>query len=93
MNYIVGVGLVLLIQLAISYFVIIAGTGNGSFVGLGAMLFAIFGIPATALTNFLIIQQHNREPKPSNGKQIITISCILPALQIGLLFAQLTFNL
>lgn len=93
MNYKIGVGVVLLLQLAISYATILAGTGNGSFVGLGAMLFGIFGIPATALTNFLIIRQHRKTPKPSYVKSLILVSCILPFLQIGLLIAQLTFDL
>ncbi|HAJ72915.1 MAG TPA: hypothetical protein DCO68_12645 [Methylophilaceae bacterium] len=93
MNYLVGVGGVLLIQIVISGITIIAGTGNGSFVGLGAMLFALFGIPATAITNFLIIQTHRKNPKPSNVTMLIVISSILPILQLALLIAQKVFDL
>jgi hypothetical protein len=93
LNYKIGIGVVLLIQLAITYATILAGTGNGSFVGLGAMLLGILGIPATALTNFLIIRHHRKNPKSSNIKSLILISCILPFLQLGLLIAQLTLDL
>jgi hypothetical protein len=93
MNYKIGIGLVVLIQLAISYITMLSGTGNGSFVGLGAMLLAIFGIPTTALINFLIISQYRKNPKPSYVKWLVFVSCILPFLQIMLLIAQLTLNL
>ncbi|MDX1914360.1 MAG: hypothetical protein SFU55_02150 [Methylophilus sp.] len=93
MNYLVGVGGVLLIQTAISYATILAGTGNGSFVGLGAMLFALFGIPGTAITNFLIIQTHRKNPKQSNITMLMIISSILPILQLTLLIAQKVFDL
>jgi hypothetical protein len=63
LNYLVVVGGVLLVQAAISYATILAGTGNGSFVGLGAMLLALYGIPATAILNFLLLRRHRRNPK------------------------------
>jgi hypothetical protein len=93
LNYKVGIGAVLLVQAVISYATILAGTGNGSFVGLGAMLFALFGMPVTAITNFFIIRGHRKNPKRSNIISLIVISSILPILQIALLIAQKVFDL
>ncbi|MGV3581148.1 MAG: hypothetical protein ACO1N8_02470 [Methylophilus sp.] len=93
MNYMVGIGVVLLIQIAISCVTIFAGTGNGSFVGLGAMLFALYGIPSTAIINFLLIRKHRNNPKRSNVVWLILISSILPVIQLALLIAQITLDL
>ncbi len=93
MNYLIGVFGVLLVQLAISYVTILAGTGNGSFIGLGAMIFGLYGIPATTLINFFIIRGYRKNPQPSDIKWLIVISSILPILQLALLIAQKTLNL
>lgn len=93
LKYLVGVGGVLLVQVAISYATILAGTGNGSFVGLGAMLLALYGIPATAVTNFLLLRKQPSNAKRSNGVSIIVISSMLPILQLALLIAQKAFDL
>jgi hypothetical protein len=93
LNYLIGIGGVFLVQLAISYTVILAGTGNGSFVGLGAMLFALIGIPGTVIANFLIIRQYRKTPKQSSVISLISVSLLLPIAQLALLFAQQVFNL
>ena len=93
MNYPIGLGLVLLLQLLVTGITVLAGTGNGSFVGLGAMLFALFGIPATLLLNFLLIRAQRKEPQRSNVVLVVLISSALPVLQLALLFAQLAFDL
>lgn len=93
MNYKFGIGLVLLVQIAISALTIFAGTGNGSFVGLGAMLFAIYGIPITLIINFIIIRKHKKFPKKSNIITVSIISSALPCLQLALLLAQTMFDL
>jgi len=93
MNYLVGIGGVLLVQVAISLATILAGTGNGSFVGLGAMLFAIYGIPGTAIINFLIIRSYRANPRRSKIRWLVVISSILPLLQLALLIAQITLDL
>jgi hypothetical protein len=93
MNYAVGVGSVLLAQLAISYAIILATTGGGSFVALGAMLFAVYGIPATAIANFALVRRHRKNPQRSNVVLLILISCVLPIVQLALLIAQMAFNL
>lgn len=93
MNFKIGIGAVLLLQIAISALTIYSGTGNGSFVGLGAMLLAIYGIPITIFINFFIIRNHKKYPKKSNITTIIIISSVLPCLQLALLFAQIIFDL
>jgi hypothetical protein len=93
MNYTIGLGFVLFIQITISAITILAGTGNGSFVGLGAMLFAIYGIPITLIINFVVIRSHKKYPKKSNVITIFIISSILPFLQLILLFAQIMLDL
>lgn len=93
MNYTIGLGVVLLLQVAISSVTMFAGTGNGSFVGLGAMLLALYGIPATMLVNFLLIRSHRKQPQRSNVVLLVLISALLPVLQLALLLAQLVFDL
>lgn len=93
MNFKFGIGLVLLVQLSISALTIFAGTGNGSFVGLGAMLLAIYGIPITLIINFFIIRSHKIYPKKSTITTISIISSVLPFLQLSLLLAQIVFDL
>lgn len=91
--YVVGVGGVLLVQLAISYATILAGTGNGSFVGLGAMLLALYGIPITAIVNFLLMRKQRSSPSRSNVVWVVCISSALPLLQLALLIAQKVLDL
>jgi hypothetical protein len=93
LRYVFGIGGVLLVQVAISYATILAGTGNGSFVGLGAMLLALYGIPATAILNFLLLRKPRRNPERSYVGWVIVISSVLPVLQVGLLIAQKTLDL
>lgn len=93
MNYLVGIGGVVLVQAAISLAIILAGTGNGSFVGLGAMLLALYGIPGTAIINFLIIRQYRKSPTRSSPVSLVVISSVLPVLQLALLIAQQVLDL
>ena len=93
MNYFSGIGGIFLLQAAVSYAVILAGTGNGSFVGLGAMLFAIFGLPTTAVLNFVFIREHRMAPDKPYLLRIVLFSSVLPVLQIALLAAVKFFRL
>ncbi len=93
MGYFFGVGGVLLLQAAFSYAIILAGTGNGSFVGLGAMLFAVIGIPVTALINLLLVHAHRKNPARGCVGRILLISLVLPALQLALLILVSVFRL
>ena len=93
MNYWIGVLGVLLLHLALTFVTIAAATGNGSFVGLGAMLLAVWGIPMTLIANFLIIRSYRQNPRSSRVVLLIVLSCILPLLQLLLLAAQVIFRL
>jgi hypothetical protein len=93
MNYFVGVFGVLLLQLLATGITIAASTGNGSFVGLGAMLMAVWGIPTSLLANFLIIRSYREQPKASKVWLLILVSLALPLLQFLLLAAQIIFRL
>ena len=49
MKYLYCVGVPVSIQLFITFIIIAANTGNGSWAGLGAFLFAIMVVPLTAI--------------------------------------------
>lgn len=93
MIYVYGVGGIFLVQAAISWGVILAGTGNGSFVGLGAMLLAIVGLPGTALLNFLFIRRHRMQPDQPYLVRMVLVSSILPVMQLALLVGVKAFGL
>lgn len=81
MNYWIGVGGVVLAQLLISWGAMLAGTGNGSFIGLAAMLLAILGIPTTAFLNFIFIYESRKHPDRPRALRVVWISLIVPLLQ------------
>ncbi len=93
MNYLSGVGGIFLLQAAVSYAVVLASAGNGSFVGLGAMLFAIVGLPATAALNFVFIREHRMAPDRPYLLRMTLVSSVLPILQIALLVVVKFFRL
>lgn len=93
MGYLFGVGGVLVFQSAFSFAIIQAGTGNGSFVGLGAMLLAGVGIPFTALANFLFIRAGRRHPEAPTVARVVLASLALPAAQLALLVLVAVFRL
>jgi hypothetical protein len=92
-SYLFGIGGVLLFQLGFSYAIIVASAGNGSFVGLGAMLFAVLGVPATALVNFLVIRSARKNPASSYVVRLLLIAFALPAAQLALLVLVSVFRL
>ena len=93
MSYLLGIGGVALLQAAVSYAIILAGTGGGSFVGLGAMLFAVVGIPATAIANLVIIRAHRRNPDTAYVGRLVLIALALPAAQLALFVLVAVFRL
>lgn len=93
MSYLIGVGGALLFQLGFSYAVILASAGNGSFVGLGAMLLALLGVPATALINFLVVRAGRHTASSGYLVRLILISLVLPAIQLALLLVVSVFRL
>jgi len=92
-NYFLGVGGVFLFQAVFSYVIILAGTGNGSFVGLGAMLLAVFGIPATAIINLVLIRTHRKNPAMGYIGRLLIVALILPLAQLALLILVSVFRL
>jgi hypothetical protein len=93
LSYLFGIGGVLLFQIGVSYAIILAGTGNGSFVGLSAMLLAVLGVPSTALVNFLVIRSGRNNPASGYVVRLILISLALPAAQLALLVLVSIFRL
>ena len=80
-------------QAAFSYAIIPAGTGNGSYIGLGAMLFAVIGIPVTVIANLALIHAHCKSPaKPYIGRLPLT-ALALPMAHLALLIFVSGFRL
>jgi hypothetical protein len=92
-TYIFGVVLVALLQAGFSFAIIRATSGGGSFVGLGAMLFAVLGIPVTALVNFLLIRTGRKNPKSPYALRVVVVSLLLPAAQLALMILVSVFRL
>lgn len=86
MIYLIGVGAVLLAQSLVSFGVMLAGTGNGSFIGLAAMLLGLVGIPTTAFLNFIFIYENRKHPERPYLLRVSLVSLVLPVLQFVLLF-------
>jgi hypothetical protein len=93
LNYILGIGGVFLFQIAFSYAIIMTSTGNGSFVGLGAMLLAVLGVPVTALVNVFIVRSGRNNPSSNYVVRVILVTLVLPAAQLGLLILVSVFRL
>ena len=93
MSYFIGVGGVILFQAVFSYAMILAGTGNGSFVGLGAMLMAVLGIPITAIANLVIIRSHRKNPATRYIGRLLLLALALPMAQLALLVLVSVFRL
>jgi len=93
LSYFLGIGGVLLFQAAFSYAIVLADTGNGSFVGLGAMLFALVGMPVTAIATLVVIRNHRRNPAKGYLGRLLLVALALPAAQLALLILVAVFDL
>lgn len=93
MSYLFGVGGVLLLQAGFSLAIILGTSGGGSFVGLGAMLLAVPGIPLTALINFLLIRSNRKNPVAPYRLRLALVSLALPAAQLALMILVSAFRL
>ncbi|QJR13480.1 hypothetical protein [Usitatibacter palustris] len=83
MKYWLGIGLVFVMQVIVTYVTAIIPT-NGSFLGLGNMLLGVMGIPITALGNWALIKS---KPEKSTAQHVIRsffIGLLLPAAQVGI---------
>lgn len=83
----------MLLQVGFSFAIILATSGGGSFVGLGAMLLAVLGIPLTALINFLVIRTHRKNPESPYVLRVALFSLVLPAAQLVLMILVSVFRL
>ena len=85
MRYVSGVLIPLLLQCLFVFIVIEMNTGNGSWVGLGALLIGMLAIPATAVINFLYIKSNPDRKSVTLVTQCFLIAMILPILVLFLL--------
>ena len=92
MSYLAGVGIPLLIQLGFTFVMMQAGSG-GSFVGLGAMLFAVVGIPLTAIANAIVVRSRFQPGSTGYLVRTFAFALVLPAFQLGLLVLVSVFRL
>ena len=93
MSYLFGVLGVLLLQVGVSFAIIFATSGGGSFVALGVMLMAVLGIPLTALINFVLIRSSRRTPASPYVLRLALVSLALPAAQLALMIVVSVFRL
>jgi len=93
MRYLAGVGFPLLFQAAFTYVMMRAGTGGGSFVGLGAMVLGVIGIPLTAILNIALLSTQSARSGNTPAGRLILITLVLPLLQLALLIAVSVFRL
>lgn len=93
MRYVAGVGIPLLLQALVTFIVIAAGSGGGSFVGLGAMLLALIGIPVTAIVNGIQIRSRPDRSGFAHVARSVSIGLVLPAVQVALAIVVSVFRL
>lgn len=92
MSYLAGVGIPLLFQLGFTFVMTQAGS-SGSFVGLGAMLFAVVGIPLTAIANAIVVRSRFQPGSGGYLARTFAFALVLPAFQLGLLVLVSVFRL
>jgi hypothetical protein len=93
LKYLTNIVYLLLFQTAFTYAIVKAGTGGGSFVGLGALLFAVVGIPATAVVNVVLIRAYPAKSGLVHFGRSFMVAVVLPLAQLALLVAVSVFRL
>lgn len=83
MRYIYCVVIPLLLQVLTVYIIIVMNTGNGSWAGLAAFLFAIPIIPITAIVNIVRANQNKDMKTARLFLQSILSSIVIPLIIIG----------
>jgi hypothetical protein len=86
MTYLACLGVPLMLQVLLTLIFSQAAAG-GSFVGLGAMLFAAVGIPLTLIVNFALIRSSPAQGIVAHFNRSFLLGLILPGLQLALLLA------
>ncbi|MFT7560657.1 MAG: hypothetical protein ACI93R_002579 [Flavobacteriales bacterium] len=77
MRYLIGVLAPVLLQSLFVFIVIEMNTGNGSWIGLGALLLGMLAIPATGLVNFVYMKSRKDE-----NSLVAVMRCFLIALAL-----------
>lgn len=93
MKFLLNIGGVLLFQLISSYALMQLGTGGGSFVGLGVMLLAVYGIPLTVIINLVLILRKSAKVGKALFVQCVLVGLILPLIQTVLYLIVAIFDL
>ncbi len=93
MKYLLNIGGVLLFQLISSYALMQLGTGGGSFVGLGVMLLAVYGIPLTIIINLILMLRKSAKVGKALIVQCMLVGLVLPVIQAGLYLVVAIFDL
>ncbi len=88
MRYLLGVAVPVILQCLFVLVIVEMNTGNGSWVGLGVFILAIFAIPGTAIINALYIRSH-----PDLHTVSVINRCFLLALAVPLLTPVFLFAL
>jgi hypothetical protein len=84
LKYLATIGLPILIQAGFTFLIINAAPG-GSFVGLGALLFAGIGMPITAVLLFLLARAESGRAASGQILRWVLVTLALPLAQLGLL--------
>jgi len=87
LKYLLHVGLPAALQAALTLFVMFATQGNGSFVGLAAMLLGIWAIPVTGIVNFA------RARGTPRASRTFWISLPVPLLLLMMMLASVSLRL
>ncbi len=87
MRYLFGVVVPLLLQILLVLLLIVTNSGNGSWVGLGALLIGMFAVPATAVINILVVRSTLTQSAAKTTAKCIGIAMVLPFVVILLLIA------
>ncbi len=92
MKYLATIGLPILLQAGFTWLIINVAPG-GSFVGLGALLFAGIGIPITAVLLFLLARAGSGRAASGQILRMVLVTLALPFTQLGLLVLVSVFRL
>ena len=85
MLYVFGFLIPILLQSLFVFIVIEMNTGNGSWLGLGALLIGMFAIPATGIVNLLYIKSNKEQSSATVLMRCFLTAIIAPFLTVLLL--------
>jgi hypothetical protein len=91
-KYLATIGLPILIQAGFTFLIINAAPG-GSFVGLGALLFAGIGMPISAVLLFQLARAGSGRAVSAQMLRWVLVTLALPLTQLGLLVLVSVFRL